>query len=139
MSFTNRAALEARFGTAEMSQLTDRSGGAVVDDSVLAGAIAAADAIIVPYLHAYDLAAVQASPDPILGEIALHLARAALYVAGKPEEVAASEKNALGMLDRISNGAMRLSVGSPAAAVDLGSVAYDAPDRVFTEAAMERY
>jgi phage gp36-like protein len=139
VSYTTAALMEARFGTAELAQLTDRVSGAVVDADVLAGGIAAADALITPYLHAYDLAMVAAAPDPILGEIALHLARAALYVSGMPEDVAAAQKGAMQMLRDISSGVIRLRVGSPAAAVDTGAVEYAGPDATFTDASMAGY
>lgn len=140
MSFLTRADLEINPGTAELAQLTDRAAGAVIDDTVLAEAIATAEALIWPALHAYDRDAVAAAPDPILKAIARPLAIAALYGSrDKPEGVKADENSALKLLDRIASRAYVLSFGTPPTEADAGSVAVEIPEPVFSGASMAGY
>lgn len=139
-AFLSRDDLETSLGTALLAQLTDREAGQTVDNYTVANAIQAAEAQVWPALHAYDRVQVEANPDPVLKQIALPLALAALYFGrGKPEEVRLDEKAALAQLDRIARGDYVLAPGQGGAALPASSVDFTAPDRVFDAHSMAGY
>lgn len=95
MSYATPADLAARIPAEELVQLTDRSvpPSGLVDEAVLGGALAYADALIdslVGNRYAVPLAPVP----PLVVDMACDLARHRLYVHAPPEEVRARFEDA---------------------------------------------
>lgn len=112
MSYATKANMIARFGEAEVIALTDRAGLGTVDDAVLAGALAEADAEIDPYLaprHVLPLASVP----KILTGFACDIARYRLCGSGgvtETEEIRNRYKDAIKFLDSVASGKLGLGL-----------------------------
>jgi phage gp36-like protein len=112
MPYATQADLEDRFGADELTQLTDRVGAGVPDASIVARALADADAEINGYLasrYALPLATVP----PVLVRIACDIARYRLWEDRASEEVRRRYEDARRMLESIAKG--QVSLGLPAA------------------------
>ncbi|MBA4382760.1 MAG: DUF1320 domain-containing protein [Sideroxydans sp.] len=138
MTFASKANMIARFGEPEVIALTDRQNLGVVDDAVLDGALAEADAEIEPYLaprHKLPLANVP----KILTGFACDIARYRLCGAGVTEtdEVRNRYKDAIKFMDSVASG--KLGLGLDAAnnvAAPTNTVQFSAPGgRVFDRGA----
>jgi phage gp36-like protein len=126
MPYATQADLEERFGADELTQLTDRVNAGVPDASIVARALADADAEIDGYLasrYALPLAAVP----PVLARIACDIARYRLWEDRASEEVRLRYEDARRLLESIARG--QVSLGLPAisaapalAEVSLGNV-----------------
>lgn len=141
MSYATKANMIARFGEPEVIALTDRDGLGVVDNTVLDGALAEADAEIEPYLASrYSLPLT--SVPKILTGFACDIARYRLCGAGvtETEEVRNRYKDAVKFLESVSSGKLTLGVDTigvaPAAP---GSVQVSAPARVFNSGSLAGY
>lgn len=111
MTYATKANMLARFGEAEVIALTDRANLGVVDDTVLAGALAEADAEIDPYLaprHVLPLASVP----KILTGFACDIARYRLCGAGVTEtdEIRNRYKDAVRFLEQAAAGKIGLGL-----------------------------
>lgn len=131
----------ARFGEAEVIALTDRANLGVVDDTVLAGALAEADAEIDPYL-APCLVLPLSSVPKILSGFACDIARYRLCGSGvtETEEVRKRYEDAIKFLVKVSRGEISLgldAVGATPAAH--GSVQISAPARVINSDSLNGY
>lgn len=137
MSYCTQANFEDRFGEQELIQLTDRAIPplGVVDTTVLAGALADADAEIDAYLSGrYSL---PLDPVPsVLIRIAADIARYRLYDDRATEEVRNRYTDALKFLMSIAKGEIALGANPPPAA---GAPEYSTPGRVFTAETLESY
>lgn len=114
MSYATQAAMVARFGEAELIQLTDRAEPpvGVVDADVLAAACLAADGIVDG--HLCDRFAVPlADVPPMLVDAACDIARYKLYTGTPSDAVVSRYKASMEILARIQSG--RLSPGLGAA------------------------
>lgn len=138
MSYATTANMLARFGEAEVIALTDRENLGTVDDAVLAGALAEADAEIDPYLaprHVLPLASVP----KILTGFACDIARYRLCGAGVTEtdEIRNRYKDAIRFLEQAAAG--KIGLGLDAAnnvAAPANTVQFSAPGgRVFDRGA----
>lgn len=138
MSYATKANMLARFGEPEVIALTDRANLGVVDDTVLAGALAEADAEIDPYLaprHVLPLASVP----KILTGFACDIARYRLCGAGVTEtdEIRNRYKDAIRFLEQAAAG--KIGLGLDAAnniAKPANTVQFSAPGgRVFDRGA----
>lgn len=134
MSYATKTNMLARFGESEVIALTDRANLGVVDDTVLAGALAEADAEIDPYLaprHVLPLASVP----KILTGFACDIARYRLCGAGVTEtdEIRNRYKDAIRFLEQAAAG--KIGLGLDAAnniAKPANTVQFSAPGaRVF--------
>lgn len=121
-----------RFGEAELVELTNRAGGALIDDAVLTRALADADAEINGHLAAkytLPLAVVPAVLEPI----ACDIARYYLYEDRVTDQVDDRYKARVRFLEGVGKGSVSLGVDAanqvPAAA---GGPQFEAPERVFT-------
>ena len=127
-----------RFGQEELVELTDRADppAGLVDATVVARALADADAVIDGYVGArYDLPL--ASTPALLANLAADIARYKLYDEAPPEAVENRHKNALAMLRDIAAGRAKLDIaGEEPAGSTAGEPQIDAPDRLFTRDTM---
>ena len=111
MTYAAKANMLARFGEPEVIALTDRENLGVVDDVVLDGALAEADAEIDPYLaprHQLPLASVP----KILTGFACDIARYRLCGAGvtETEEIRNRYKDAIKFLENVASGKIGLGL-----------------------------
>ncbi len=134
MTYAAKANMLARFGEPEVIALTDRANLGVVDDAVLAGALAEADAEIDPYLAPHHQMPLSSVPKIIVG-FACDIARYRLCGAGVTEtdEIRNRYKDAIKFLDSVASGKIGLgldvanNVAKPA-----NTVQFSAPgERVF--------
>lgn len=111
MSYATKASMIARFSEAEVVALTDRSNLGVVDDAVLAGALAEADAEIEPYLAPrYKLPL--ASVPKILTGFAGDITRYRLCGAGVTEtdDIRDRYKDAIKFFEHVASGKIGLGL-----------------------------
>jgi len=141
MPYATKANMIARFGEDEVIALTDRSDIGAVDDTVLAGALAEADAEIEPYLASrYSLPLTNVPK--VLAGFACDIARYRLCGAGVTEtdEVRNRYKDAIRFLENVMNGKIALGLDAvgvaPAAPA---TVQVSAPARVFDSDALDGY
>ena len=139
MTYATQQDLVARFGTAELAQLTDPAAGAVIDAAVVARALADASAEIDTRLaarYALPLAAVPA----VLVRVAADVARYYLWDARATEQVRNRYKDAAALLDKIGSGAVQLP-GAAVLAAAAGAVAVAArsPARQFGTALLDAF
>lgn len=135
MSYATVQGLIARYGEAEIFQLTDRLGLGVIDDAVALRALNDADATIDTYLGArYSLPL--ATPSVAVEAAAAAIARYLLYVGTPPEGVAAQYKQSMDWLRDIAGGDAAL----PEAAVsgEPGGIAVEFPALTFTADVLDR-
>lgn len=139
MTYATQADLVERFGETEIAQLTDRDNGAVIDATVVARALADADAEIDGYLAARYALPLATAP-ALLTRLAADIARYRLYDERTTEAVRQRYQDATRMLDRIAAGTVDLGAAAPEA--DTGAavaVASRAPSRVFTTDVLRLY
>lgn len=131
MPYANQQDLVDRFGADELIELSNRAGGDTIDATVVAKALADADALIDPYLSARY--AVPVSPAPaLLVRIACDIARFLLHGKAATDSVRRAYDDALKVLQEIARGLASLpGAAAPGGASPAGSPAYSAPDRVF--------
>lgn len=132
-TYASKANMIARFGEPEVIALTDRANLGVVDDAVLAGALAEADAEIDPYLAPHYPLPLTSVPK-ILSGFACDITRYRLCGAGvtETEEVRKRYEDAIKFMVKVSRGEISLGLDAIGAApVEHGSVQVSAPARVF--------
>lgn len=101
--------LVARYGEAELIQLTDRMGDGAIDAAVVSQALADAGAVIDGYLAGrYTLPL--ASVPPILVGYCCDLARSRLYTDTPPENITKRADDAVKFLSLLGQG--RINLGS---------------------------
>lgn len=141
MTYANREELVARFGDAELVQLTDRNRAGEVDEAVLAPALADADAEIDSYLAGRYALPLETVP-PVVVAAACDLARFRLYGIRAPEPVRQRYEDARAWLRDLSAGRVLLNLPTPAAEAEPGQpshgVAVAAPAPVFTASTFSR-
>lgn len=105
MPYATKANMIARFGEAEVIALTDRDNLGVIDDGVLEGALAEADAEIDPYLAPHHTLPLPTAPKILVG-FACDIARYRLCGANVTEtdEVRNRYKDAVRFFERVSRG-----------------------------------
>jgi phage gp36-like protein len=125
MTYCTKQDLINAFGEQEMIDLTDRSGSAVMDDAVLDGAIAKADAEVNMWIAGNYTLPLTSVP-PLLMHIACDVVRYVLSPDILPEHHAAIRyKDAVGKLKEIAKGRADpglLPDGTPTTRVDLVQV-----------------
>lgn len=118
MSYASPQDLTDRFDAAELIALTDRAGAGEIDATVVARALADADATIDSYVGRHYRLPLAPVPARVV-RVACDLARRYLYTARPTDDVLAAEKAALAWLRDVSTGAATLDVaGIEPAAVD---------------------
>lgn len=139
MTYATKQNLIDRFGDKELAELTDRTNGAVIDDTVVTRALNDADALINGYLAAkytLPLAVVPAALEPVASDVARYY----LYEDRVTDIVKNRYEDRVAWLEGVSRGTVNLGVSTanqaPAAA---GGPQYKAPDRVFTRETLEDY
>jgi phage gp36-like protein len=138
MAYATQSDLVVRFGSAELAQLTDPVAGAQPDASVIARALADADAqvdLALSKRYALPLATVPA----VLVRIAADIARYLLWNDRATEQVRARYKDACVLLDRIAAGDVQLGEAAalaPATAAAAAVVAR-APTRRWTDTVLD--
>ena len=119
--YCTQADIEARFGQAELVQLTDRSRTGTVDAVAVAQAIGDATAEIDVYLATRYTLPLSAVP-PVLVRVACDLAVYHLFAArrsgGVVESVRDRYKDAVRLLENISKGSVTLGAEPPPATAD---------------------
>jgi phage gp36-like protein len=143
MPYATQADLEARFGTTELAQLTDRVAGTTINATVITAALADADALIEGYLA--QRYALPVSPVPqLLLRVACDIARFLLHGKAATEKVRAAYDDALKVLRDLADGRAALpgaaaapSAQAPAAAGGAPQVA--APTRIFDRTSLGDY
>lgn len=139
MPYASQQDLVDRFGSDEILQLTDRSNLGSIDTTVVARALADADAQINGYLAARYTLPLAETP-PMLTRLACDIARYQLYDNHLTEAVSQRYKDAVRVLVALSNGSVNLGAGSgQAPAASCGSVAITAADRVFSASLLSDY
>lgn len=104
----------ARFGAAELLQLTDRDGDGIADAGVFDDAAADASAEIDGYL-AVRYALPLSTVPPILVRVCCDIARYRLYANHASEEVSNRYTEAVKWLTNVSNGIVQLGLDPPPA------------------------
>lgn len=133
-TYTTQGELATRFGETELVSLTDRADppSGVVDVTVVARAIADAQAEIDGYLRARYALPIQAAV-PDLTRVASDVARYRLYADRPTEEVRRRYEDAVAHLRRISSGEVQLALDTTQAPVAVASgPQFVAPPRTFT-------
>lgn len=132
MTYATKQNLIDRFGEQELVELTNRAGGALIDDAVLDRALADADAEVNGYLavkYALPLAVVPAVLEPV----ACDIARYYLYEDRVTEQVMERYKARVAFLSGVAKGHVNLGVDAASQApASSGGPQHEAPDRVFT-------
>lgn len=140
MAYATQADLVTRFGSDELAQLTDRINGSVIDASVVARAIADAEAEIDGYLAArYQMPL--ASVPAVLGRLACDMARYYLYDDRFTEAVRKRYEDAVRLLKAMASGDVKLDavvVLAPSAS-GATTVSSRAPERVFSASGLSGY
>lgn len=140
MSYATQSDMEERFGSTELAQRTDRAAGVAIDATVLARALADADAEIDGYLAARYTLPLPSTP-VVLVRMACDLARYRLFDDGVPETVRVRYQDAVSLLKRLSSGEVQLAgIAAVAAVGGAGNaVATRTPDRVFGRSQLAGY
>jgi phage gp36-like protein len=112
MSYASQADMEERFGATELAQRTDRISGETIDATVLARALADADAEIDGYLATRYTLPLPSTP-PAINRLACEIARYRLFDDGVPETVRVRYQDAVSLLKRLSSGEVQLAGISP--------------------------
>jgi phage gp36-like protein len=131
MPYAVQADLEKRFGSEELAQLSDRINGTVIDVTVVALALADANAEIDSYLAVRYQLPLASVPD-VLERIASDIARYRLCDI-PPDEVRKRYEDAVRDLKRASDGSLVIDGASPLvkSPTSGGGVACKAPSRIF--------
>lgn len=108
MSYATQQDLVDRYGLDEIVQLTDRTGTGQVDATVVARALADADAIIDAYVGLVTTLPLSSVP-PRLSQAACVIARYSLWQDGHPDRVRLDYEDAIAWLRDIAAG--RASLG----------------------------
>lgn len=133
MPYATKQNMIDRFGEDEVIALTDRANLGVIDDAVLGGALAEADAEIEPYLAAHHQLPLTTVPK-ILTVYACDIARYRLCGANVTETDAIRNryKDAVRFLDNVSAGKIGLGIDAVGVApAETGGIKAVAPPRVF--------
>lgn len=131
MTYATQQDLVDRFGYDEIVQLTDRTGGNVIDGTVVALALADADAEIDAHLAArYSLPL--ASVPAIIVRIASDIARYRLWDDRAPEEVRARYTDTVRVLEKLARGDIELGLPAASAPPLPAGVAWSARGRIMT-------
>lgn len=117
MPYATQQDLVDRFGAEELIQLTDRTNANAIDATVVARALADADAKIDSYV-ASRYALPLPSPQPALLPVACALARHSLYGNRENEAVQTAYRDAVRFLEAVAAGKAQLA----ATAVSLGTL-----------------
>lgn len=113
MTFATAQALEARFGSAELLQLSDRENVGAMDEAVVDAALQDADAEIIGLLAGSVM--IDAQDPPLnLVRLACDIARYRLYGAVAPEDVRKRYEDATAFLKRVAEGKATLDGGASA-------------------------
>lgn len=118
MTYATQADMTDRYGETELAQRTNRVDGTTIDTTVLARALADADAEIDAYLAGRYALPVATVPT-VLVRVACDVARYRLYEDGATDVVRQRYEDATGFLKRVSSGDVVL--GDLAAAADTAS------------------
>jgi phage gp36-like protein len=139
MPYALQADLVTRFGSEELAQRSDRINGSVIDATVVARALADADAEIDAYLAVrYQLPL--ASVPAVLGRVACDIALYRLCDI-PPDEVRKRYEDAVRDLKRAADGSLVIDGASPLAKSTTGGggVTSKSPERIFSNDQLSGY
>ena len=133
MTYATKAHMIEHFGEAELRQLTDRAMPPLdaIDDTVLDQALAAADAVIDPYLATAGYQVPLAAPLPILMDFACDIARYRLMKDAVSELVQKRFDDAIKFLAAVAAGKISLGATAAAAPKSAGVIQFAKSQRVF--------
>lgn len=138
MSYANQQNMIDRFGQSEVIALTDRDHIGAIDDQVLDGGLAEADAEINPYLQPKYMLPLPVVPRIIVG-MACDIARYRLCggAVTETDEIRNRYKDAIKFLERVSRGEISLGLDAANhAAQPVNTVRFSPPNtRVFDRGA----
>jgi phage gp36-like protein len=137
MPYVDIGGLIDRYGETELVQLTDTLGVGAYDEAVIARAIADADAVIDGYLAGRYRLPLEAVPSN-LALLAGDIVRYRLWRDAASEEVRRRYDDAIGYLNRLADGRVRLAQDL-ADAPDPGGPAHVAGARVFDAGVLDGY
>jgi phage gp36-like protein len=135
VTYALKTDMQSEFGDAELGQLTDRTNGTVIDDTVLGDALTRADSEINSYVsQRYSLPF--ASAPTRLRDIACDMARYYLYDARAPKVVQDRYNAAVAWLKDVAAGRALVGVDASSSLIPSGSnlaISVLASDQVFTD------
>ena len=111
MTYATQADLVARFGAQEIAQLTDPQ-GLIINDAVVAAALADADAIVDGHLQGRYTLPLPTPYPRLIVNLACDQARAILYGDRITEPVRQREQGGMALLGRIARGDVALTVAT---------------------------
>jgi phage gp36-like protein len=143
MAYVTQAELVTRFGTEELTQLTDRADTGAPDAGVVSAHIADAESVVDSYIgQRVQLPMAAADIPPSLKSAAARVARYFLWGDRAPEHVRKGYEDSIAWLKDISTGRAGLGVdaqGEAAAAAVSMEAELTSEDRLFTSAALNSY
>lgn len=122
MVYATQLDMEARFGAAELAQLTDRAEGSVIDAAVVVRAIEDAAAEIDGYLASRFALPLVATPE-VLVRLNCDMARYYLHDDAVTDAVRNRYTDAVRLLRAIAGGDVRIDGAAPLAAATAGRLA----------------
>lgn len=131
MTYATQTDLEDAFGAAEILQLADRDQDGVIDDGVVAAALARADSVIDGYLGGRYALPLATPYPPVIVATACDLARYWLYDNAATERVREGFEDAINWLKDVAAGKVLLQLPAARSNVAIGSPDGSAPDRTF--------
>lgn len=129
VAYATKIDMTDEFGADELAQLTDRSGGGAIDDTVLGQALDSATEEIDSYLAAKYSLPLDTVPAALVPKCA-DIARYRLYKDAPPDVVTERYKAAIRWLENVAKGIIALPVDPAPASHDLPQ--FTDPDRIFT-------
>lgn len=137
MTYATQQDMIERFGSQEIVQLTDRANTGSIDATVLAQALADADAEIDGYLASRYVLPLNSVP-PVLVRLACDIARYNLYDEHATDQVKERYQNARDFLTQIGTGKISLGVDANVTLASEGPQV-SSPGRVFTKDTLADY
>ena len=139
MTYATQADLVERFGATELAQLTDAAGGAIIDETKVARALADADAEVDAHIGVRYALPLATTP-VVLVRVAADIARYVLWDTRANDIVKARYQAGVGLRKSLQSGAARLgNEEAPAAAPGAVAVAVSSRTRVFSTDVLDAF
>ena len=141
MTYASSADMTARFGEAELAQLTDPESGRQLNSAVLGRALGDAEAEIDSYLGKRYQLPLSTVP-PVLQRLCCDMARYHLHTLVASETVRQRYEDAVSLLKKIASGDVELPTAAPLVVTTSGSgnmVAVSSRASVFSASALQDY
>lgn len=139
-NYLDKALLITKLGEKELLARTDKDRSGAIDDDTLNEYIEASEGVIDGYLRSGGYTAPLTAPvDPLIIRLSLDVLRFDLYRGGQiPPEVQTRYDNAISRLKDIAAGRLDVAVAGATESPG-GSIAYSAPEKVFTDANLDGF